>query len=173
MTGLANIPRWLRARAENVLALLLFSMFAVFLLQVTFRYVLNISVGWTVEYVTIAWLWGILFGYAAVVRPAEVIRLDIVYAISSRNWQRGFDIFGGLAIGGVFLATLPAAWDYIDFMARERTAAMRLRFDLVFSVYMLFAVSVIVRMAIQVFDAVRGTAPRIHQPQSPESHDHG
>ena len=77
----------LRARsyrgAEIIVGLLLGSMFVTFLLQILFRYVLSLPVGWTVEWVTIAWLWGILFGYAFVVRDADVIRLDIVLSGSS------------------------------------------------------------------------------------------
>ncbi|MBF9031096.1 TRAP transporter small permease subunit [Rhodobacterales bacterium HKCCE3408] len=172
MTTIATVLHWLRARAENLLALLLLSMFAVFLMQVTFRYILNIPVDWTVEYVTLAWLWGILFGYAFVVRGPEVIRLDMVYLSVSRTWRRAFDIFGGVAIAAIFVVTLPAVWDYVDFMARERTAALRIRFDLVFSIYLVFAVSVIVRMAAQVVDAIRGTGPHVHTPQDPESHDY-
>jgi TRAP-type C4-dicarboxylate transport system permease small subunit len=102
--------RWLRARAENILAALLLSMFVVFLLQVLFRYVLNISVDWTVEWVTLAWLWGILFGYAFVVKGSEVIRLDMVYYAVPRPWRRAFDIFGGLVIATIFIFTLPAVW---------------------------------------------------------------
>jgi len=172
METTAAIFRSLRARAENLLAFLLLSMFVVFLMQVTFRYILNIAVDWTVEYVTLAWLWGILFGYAFVVRGTEVIRLDMVYLAVPRNWRRGFDIFGGFAIAAIFLYTLPAVWDYIDFMARERTAALRIRFNLVFSIYLLFAASVIVRMAVQVVDAIRGVGPHVHLPQDPESHDY-
>ncbi|SEP65490.1 TRAP-type C4-dicarboxylate transport system, small permease component [Loktanella sp. DSM 29012] len=172
MEALVKTGLWLRARAENILAALLLSMFVVFLLQVLFRYVLNISVDWTVEWVTLAWLWGILFGYAFVVKGREVIRLDMVYYAVSRTWRRVFDIFGGLVIAVIFIFTLPAVWDYIDFMARERTAALRIPFNWVFSIYMLFAVAVIIRALVQVWDAVTGRGPHVHLPQDPESHDY-
>jgi TRAP-type C4-dicarboxylate transport system permease small subunit len=172
MDRIAKLLNWLRARAENLLALLLLSMFVVFLMQVTFRYILNIPVDWTVEYVALAWLWGILFGYAFVVRGSEVIRLDMVYSAAPRPLRRAFDIFGGVAIAGIFAYTLPAVWDYIDFMARERTAALRIRFDIVFSIYMVFAISVILRMVVQVIDAIRGVGPHVHLPQDPETHDY-
>lgn len=167
-----KIGHWLRARAENLLAASLLSMFTVFLLQIVFRYILNISVDWTVEWVTLAWLWGILFGYAFVVRPGEVIRLDMVYESVPRPWRRGFDMLGGIAIAGIFAYTLPAAWDYIDFMARERTAALRIPFNWVFSIYMLFAGAVIIRSLVQVWDAVTGRGPHVHLPQDPETHDY-
>src|SRR3546814_16738944 len=47
-----KIPRiggWLYRRAENVLAAMLAAMFAAFLLQIAFRYLLNLPIGWTSE----------------------------------------------------------------------------------------------------------------------------
>ena len=67
-----------RQFAEGIAALMLGSMFVCFLTQIGFRYILGWPVGWTIEYVSMTWLWGILFGYAFVVRNPEIIRLDIV-----------------------------------------------------------------------------------------------
>lgn len=163
---------WLGARAENVLALLLGSMFAAFILQIVFRYVLGWSVGWTIEWVTIAWLWGILFGYAFVVRENDVIRLDIVYSAVPVGVRRAFDVFTGLTCAAIFIWTLPAAWDYIDFMARERTAYMRWPFNLVFSIYIPFALSVIIRSLITAWRGMKGTGPWMDVAEGAEHHDY-
>ena len=56
MQRLSNIRDWLGRRAEEVLALVLASLFVTFLIQIVFRYVLNLPLGWTIEYVSIAWL---------------------------------------------------------------------------------------------------------------------
>ena len=158
--------------AEIVLALLLGSMFLTFIAQIIFRYVLGWSVGWTIEWVTIAWLWGILFGYAFVVREADVIRLDILYAAVPRGVRRGFDVFAGLTCAAIFAYTLPAAWDYIDFMAREKTAYMRWPFNLVFSIYIPFALSVIVRNLITAYRGLMGTGPWADAAAAAEHHDY-
>jgi C4-dicarboxylate transporter, DctQ subunit len=152
----AMIAAWLRRRAENFVALLLASMFATFLIQIFFRYLLNLPVGWTVEYVAIAWLWGILFGYAFVIRDVDIIRLDLVYNLAPRNARRFMDIVGGLVMAGVMTWSLPKAIGFVAFMGVERTAYMQLRFDLVFAVYPPFAVAVIVRLLLNVWHAVRG-----------------
>ena len=89
--SVTSILGWLHRRAENIAALILGSMFVSFLVQVLFRYVLNVPLGWTVEYVSIAWLWGILFGYAFVTRDSEIIRLDIVYSAVPTPVQRAMD----------------------------------------------------------------------------------
>ena len=68
---LAALGAWLHARAENVLAAMLGVMFSVFILQIVFRYVLNLPIGWTHEISVIMWLWMVLFGTAFVVRDSE------------------------------------------------------------------------------------------------------
>ena len=59
MNRLNSIFDWLARRAENFLALILGALFMSFLIQIVFRYLLNLPLGWTVEFVSIAWLWGI------------------------------------------------------------------------------------------------------------------
>ena len=51
MQRLSNIRDWLGRRAEEVLAVVLASLFVTFLIQIVFRYVLNLPLGWTIEYV--------------------------------------------------------------------------------------------------------------------------
>ena len=163
---------WLGRRAENILALLLFSMFVTFLLQIVFRYFLNLPIGWTVEWVTIAWLWGILFGFAFVVREADIIRLDVLYSALPRAARRVMDVLTGLTIAAIFLYTLPASWDYIDFMMREKTAYMRVPFFWVFVIYIPFALSVAVRGLISAWAGLTG-AGRLHDTsKNAETHDY-
>lgn len=172
MNRVTAILLWLRARSENVVALLLLSMFVSFLLQILFRRVLGWSVGWTVEWVTIAWLWGILFGFAFVVRPEDVIRLDILYVALPRWGRRVADIVTGLTCAALFAYTLPASWDFITFMGREKTAFMRWPFDLVFSVYIAFAVSVIVQSLLTAWRAIQGHEAPHDTALTPETHDY-
>ncbi len=75
---LSSLARFLRARAENILALMLAVMFVAFLVQIVFRYVLNFPIGWTSELTVIMWLWMVLWGAAFVVREEEEIRFDLM-----------------------------------------------------------------------------------------------
>ncbi|HLT76919.1 MAG TPA: TRAP transporter small permease subunit, partial [Ferrovibrio sp.] len=70
---------WLYRRGENVLAAMLVGMFAVFLLQIAFRYLLNLPIGWTNEVSTVLWIWLVLWGAAFVIREEEEIRFDLIY----------------------------------------------------------------------------------------------
>ena len=45
----------------------------------------------------------------------------------------------------LYAMSLPAVLDYVTFMKVERTAYLKIRFDWLFSIYVVFAVAVIVR----------------------------
>ena len=69
------VAAWLYRRAENVLAAMLALMFAAFVLQIAFRYLLNFSTGWTNEASLILWIWLVLFsiGFALPNAPAVAL----------------------------------------------------------------------------------------------------
>lgn len=157
---------------SHLTAALLLSMFVVFILQILFRYVFGLPVLWTVEWVTIAWLWGILFSFTFVIRNGDMIRLDILYNAVPPSWRRGMDIFTGLSTAAVFAWTLPHAWDYVTFMGIERTAAFRWPFDLVFAIYIPFHIAVIIRMLIVAWGGIRGDRSNESLAAHPETHDY-
>jgi len=156
MQKLRRARAWLYRRAENLLALVLGALFVSFLIQVVFRYVLNLPLGWTVEFAAIAWLWGILFGYAFVVAETDVIRLDILYVLLPSWARRVLDVVTSLICAGILLWTLPAVWDYVTFMKLERTSYMGLRFDLVFAIYIPFVLAVVFRSLRTAWRAIAG-----------------
>jgi C4-dicarboxylate transporter DctQ subunit len=55
--------------------------------------------------------------------------------------------------------SLPAVFDYVTFMKVERTAYMKIRFDWLYSIYVVFAVAMIVRYAWLGWRAICGKAP--------------
>jgi TRAP-type C4-dicarboxylate transport system permease small subunit len=142
---LGKAADWLRRRAENFLAALLAVMFVAFLVQIAFRYLLNFPVGWTSELTIITWLWGVLWGAAFVVREREEVRFDILYGALGRRARRLAGIITAIAIVGLYAVSLPATLDYVRFMKVERTAYLKIRFDHLFSIYVLFVAAVIVR----------------------------
>jgi len=85
---LIEIGGWLRRRAENVAVALLSLMFACFILQIFFRYVLNNPVGWSEEVIITTWLWTVLWGAAFILDESEEIRFDIIYSNISDRVRR-------------------------------------------------------------------------------------
>ena len=136
---------WLYQRAENLLAAMLATMFVVFIIQIVFRYLLNLPIGWTHEISVVMWLWMVLFGTAFVVRDNEEIRFDIFYAAASGRLKRVMVLISSLTLVLLFALSLPAVLDYIGFMKVQRTAYLKIRFDYLYSIYGIFAVAMIVR----------------------------
>lgn len=147
---------WLRRRAENILCLMLFAMFVVFILQIVFRYLLNLSIGWTHEISVALWIWIVLFGSAFVIREQDEIRFDLIWGSAGNNTRRVMQILCAAALIFLFGVSLPAIYDYVSFMRVEKTAYLKIRFDWLYSIYGLFAVAVIVRQLWLGYQAIWG-----------------
>ena len=154
--SLIRLGTWLYARAENLLAAMLAVMFAVFILQIVFRYLLNLPIGWTHEVSVIMWVWMVLFGTAFVVRDYEEIRFDILYATVSDRTRRIMVVLCALTVVILFGISLPAVLDYIGFMKVEKTAYLKIRFDWLYSIYGIFAIATIVRQLWLGYQAIWG-----------------
>jgi TRAP-type C4-dicarboxylate transport system permease small subunit len=148
--------RLARGGAEAVLAALLVAMFLAFLVQIAMRYVVGKPVGWTTEVSLLAWLWGILWGAGLVLTEREEIRFDILHAAVPAGLRRVFDALTAATVVIVFSASLPAAASYVAFMRVERSSYLGLRMDWAFSIWLVFAVAMIIRHAAMLLRAIRG-----------------
>src|SRR3954462_8583119 len=158
--GSTALGPWLRKRAENIAVVLLSLMFACFIVQIFFRYVLNNPVGWTEEVIVTTWLWTVLWGAAFILGEAEEVRFDILYSNISENARRVCKVLTGCALVFIYGISLPATYKYVTFMKVERSAYLRVPIDLMYSVYVIFAVACIGRYLWLIYQAVRGgTSP--------------
>jgi TRAP-type C4-dicarboxylate transport system permease small subunit len=153
---LISIGRWLRRRAEDAAVFLLMGMFLAFIVQIVFRYVFNWPLGWTSEFSTLCWLWGVLWGAAFVTSERDEIRFDVVYALLSAEMRRRLTIVTGIAVILIYGVSLPAVADYVLFMRVERTAYLRIPFDIAYFAYVIFAVAALGRYAWLTWNALRG-----------------
>jgi TRAP-type C4-dicarboxylate transport system permease small subunit len=147
---------WLRRRAETVAAAMLGVMFVAFIIQIVFRYFFNFPVGWTSELTLILWLWLVLWGAAFVVRESEEIRFDLISASVGRRARIAIGIVAAVALVILYAASLPATWSYVTFMKVEKTSYLKIRFDWLFSIYLAFALAVIVRYLCILWHLLRG-----------------
>lgn len=155
---LRQIGAFLHARAENLLAAMLATMFVVFIVQIVFRYLLNFPIGWTHEISVIMWVWLVLFGTAFVVHDHEEIRFDLLYSTVGERTRRAMVVICAVVVVVFFSLSLPAVLDYIAFMKVERTAYLKIRFDWLYGIYGIFAVAVIVRQLWLGYQAIWGRA---------------
>jgi C4-dicarboxylate transporter, DctQ subunit len=158
--AVADSNSW-KERARSVmdmaLAYMMGSILVVFLIQIVARYALNTPMGWTIEYVAIAWVWGVFLGFAFVLRDEEMLRIDFLVHMVSPGWQRVFDIVAHSVCAVIIAWSIPKSWGYVSFMSIEKTAYMLIPFHIVFAVYIPFAISVVVRSALAVRRAIKGT----------------
>lgn len=151
-----RLARWsarLDRFANAVAALLMATMFVSFLLQITFRYVFDAPLGWTEEVTVLCWVWVVLWGAAFVLKDADEIRFDVVYAAVAPRVKRAFRAAYSVAFAILLAVSLPGAWSYVTFMKREHTAYLRMPFDILYSVYILFVVAQILRHALIAWQA--------------------
>lgn len=156
MNRIVGIGRWLYRRAENVLALMLGVMLFAFIIQIVFRYFFNFPTGWSSELTVIMWLWMVLWGAAFVAREDEEIRFDIVSGAAGPVARRVLTVATSLALIGIYLFSLPAVLDYVSFMKVQSTAYLKIRFDYLFSIYVIFVLAVVIRYIWLFWQAARG-----------------
>ena len=169
MTGAKAIAKRLYRFAEFVAAMLLAAMFLAFIAQIVFRYVFDFPMGWTSELTVVTWLWLVLWGAAFVVTEAEEIRFDLLYGAVGPGLRRAMTIATALALLVLYGMSLPAVIDYVSFMAVQSTAYLKIRFDWLFSIYVVFAVAVLVRYAWILWWALRGRTPEAYDPSKASS----
>jgi C4-dicarboxylate transporter DctQ subunit len=153
---MTRILQGLRHGADAVAAGMLAALFAVFLVQIAARYVLGISVGWTVELCLSLWLWIVFWGSAFCLRPSDHIRFDILYLSVRRPVQRVFSLICAVMIVVAFVAAYLPTWDYVDFLKIKRSSTMQVPLKYVFIIYMAFMTMIILRYARMIFDFLRG-----------------
>ncbi len=138
----------LRARlhffAELVAMLLFMAMFAAFLLQVFTRYVLNDPVAWTQEFVLIMYIWIVFWCGAFLLKEREHITFDMFFLALPPRQRRILAIILTALTGLVFIVALPATIDYVTFMKIEKSPVMGIRFDILYSIFIVFVVAIAV-----------------------------
>ncbi|MBP7063025.1 TRAP transporter small permease subunit [Ferrovibrio sp.] len=159
MQNLNRIGAWLHRRAENVLAAMLAAMFGLFLIQIVFRYLLNLPTGWSSEASAVLWLWLVLWGAAFVLREDEEIRFDLFLSAAPPRRRRIMLLLSAVALVALYGISLPATVDYVGFMKVEKTAYLKIRFDWLFSIYVIFVLAVLVRYLWLGWRALAGAAP--------------
>jgi TRAP-type C4-dicarboxylate transport system permease small subunit len=151
-----GVLAWLRRRAENVAAAMLAVMFAAFVVQIVFRYFFNFPIGWTSELSVVTWLYMVLIGSAFWLKETEEIRFDLVAGSLPLRARRVIGIVVAAATVVLFAMSFPATWKYVTFMKVESSSYLKIRLDILYSIYLVFAAAVIVRFSWDVVQLARG-----------------
>ena len=121
---------WLSRIAEIIAAFLLAAIFLTFLIQIFSRYAAKIAwmmpippiadwmatlqpIGWTVNLISLLWVWAVFFGCAFVVRERDHVTFDILYLSMPRAGRRILAYMSSIGIVAAMLYALPAMWDVV------------------------------------------------------------
>ena len=140
-----RLVNWCRKGAEAVAVALFAGLFALFLLQVFMRYVMNRPLDWTQESCVILYIWGVFWTSAFLVKERDHVAFTLLYDSVSPMARRVFLAIGALAVGAAFLIDLPYAVDYVQFMKIMTTPVTGIRFDIVYAIFPLFMAAVVIR----------------------------
>jgi TRAP-type C4-dicarboxylate transport system permease small subunit len=130
---------------EIATTLIFAAIFAIFIYAIVQRYVFGHPVAWADELNIILLLWVMFLGGALVLRDDDHVAFDIVWNAVRPPTRRVMGIVAAVAFGALFLAALPGTLSYIAFLWRERTTVLEWRLDWVYSCFVLFFVSIILR----------------------------
>jgi len=155
----ATAVAWMRRRAENVVAGLLGLMFVAFIIQIVFRYFLNFPIGWTSELSVVTWLYMVVLGSAFWLRETEEVRFDLLSGSLGPRGKRVVGLIVAVAAVVLFGMALPATVKYVAFMKVESSSYLKIRLDILYSIYIIFVVGVIVRYVWAIVSLLRGEAP--------------
>lgn len=133
------------------------ALFGVFVLQVVSRFIFDRPLPWTDELAVVLYVWIILWACATMVPTREHVMFDLVWQAVSPRTRRHMAWVGHVLTGGLSLWALPACWDYVSFMSREATPVLDIPFSVVFLPFVLLLISLLVRSAVGILQAWRGT----------------
>ncbi len=157
--SLSGAVAWMRRRAENIVAGLLGIMFVAFIIQIVFRYFFNFPIGWTSELSVITWLYMVLLGSAFWLKESEEVRFDLISGSLGPRGRRVVGLVVAVAAVVLFGMAMPATVSYVAFMKVESSSYLKIRLDVLYTIYIVFAVAVIVRYLWAIVSLVRGEAP--------------
>ena len=138
-------------RAAEIIAAFVFAlMFAAFILQIFSRYVLNNPTAWTQEAILVCYLWVVFWCSAFMLRERDQITFDLVVSVSPPRTRRWLAVISATLVGVAFLVVLPGTIDWVHFMRFEKTPVLGLRYDQLYSIFIVFCVAIVIRSALRV-----------------------
>jgi C4-dicarboxylate transporter, DctQ subunit len=94
-----------------------------------------------------------------VLKESDEIRFDLLSGSAGKRTRIALGIATAAAIIVLYTMSMPAAYAYVSFMKVERSSYLKIRFDWLFSIYLVFAVAVIARYLWILGRLLRGKEP--------------
>ena len=125
------------------------------MLQIFSRYVIRQPLGWTLEANLLAWLWLVFWASAFTLKEKDHVRFTILVDSARPKTRRIYMLITAVSVIAALAVSLPATFDLVSFMKIEKTSLLKIRFDFVFSIYLIFSVAIIARYVWRVVEIFR------------------
>ena len=139
----------LQRGAEAVAAAVFAVLFLTFVVQVGMRFLFDRPLAWSDELIVILYILMVFWGAATLLEEKDHVMLDLVYAALPPGGRRIFALVGAGLTAALLLMLLPEAFDYVRFMAREKTPVLDVPFSVVFAPFVLFVVLIAGRYVVK------------------------
>lgn len=177
---------------EFIAAMALAAIFITFLLQIFTRYASKVAwimpfpavsdwmsslepIGWTVNLISLLWVWVIFFGCAFFVRERDHVAFDIIYQSAPARGRRVLALLGAVIMIAVMVYSFLPTWDAImtsRLMELKKIQTLRMPFTgdkipvkWLFASYILLMFAVVVRYAWQIVSSLWLQEPQDRQEQ--------
>jgi TRAP-type C4-dicarboxylate transport system permease small subunit len=135
---LKDVAAWLAAVGFAV-------MFAAFIVQIFSRYVLNDPTAWTQEVTLICYVWVVFWTAAFLLEERDQITFDMLVMAAPIPVRRWLAVVCAILVAVAFAIALPGTFDWIRFMRFEKSPVLGLRYDWLYSIFVLFCCAVVLR----------------------------
>lgn len=118
-------------------------MFVVFVLQIFFRYFLNMPLTWPYEVTIFGFIWTTLLGACLARRHAAHVEFTLVYDFMPPRIQLFFRLIANALILAAFLLALKPSYEQVQFLAFKKSTVLKIPFNIAFAPYVVFVVLII------------------------------
>ena len=113
-------------------------------IQVFYRYFLNISLEWPFELSIYAYIWTLYLGAAWGIREGHHVKFNILYDKLPPKVQKMVNIIFNTITTAVFIIIFKPVWEYNLFNYRIKTVALKIPWTYVFMVFSIFLILTII-----------------------------
>lgn len=138
--------RHLSTAADAASALMYFTAFAMFIVAIFYRYVLRQPIAWSEEFIIMIFVWMLFWTLATVVPVRRQIAFGIVYESAPPHVRRVMALVAIVVAGTLFALAIPATLEFLQWVARERTAALGISRAYTYASFAMFMISVPLRL---------------------------
>jgi TRAP-type C4-dicarboxylate transport system permease small subunit len=150
---LGGVSRLVRLVAEYATALFFCTLFFAFILQIFMRFAINSPLNWPEELSIICYIWIVFVACSFTLRDGQHVIFTIVVQSLPRLARRILALIASLFVVVMLLWVSYGIVDYVTFMKVEKTPALFLRKDYVFSIFIVFTAMLILRFLWTAFTA--------------------